>query len=304
MPELRVLDDLQPAGRTVLVRLDLNVPMQDGRVSDATRIARSVPTLEALRAQGAKLVVMSHFGRPKGKRHASMSLAPLAGPLGEALGGMKVAFAEDCIGPVAEQAVAALSPGEVLLLENLRFHAGEEANDPAFADALARLGDLYVDDAFSAAHRAHASVVGLAERLPSAAGRLMQAEVEALTRSLERPERPVVAVVGGAKVSSKLALLGNLIEKVDVLILGGGMANTFLFADGTPIGKSLCEKDMAETARAILKAAASPQLRRACCRSTARWRPGSRPTPRRPRWRSSWCPRTAWSSTSARPAST
>jgi phosphoglycerate kinase len=252
MPRVRTLDDLDPAGKTVLVRIDLNVPMQDGEVADATRIERIVPTLRELLDKRAKVVALSHFGRPKGKRQSSMSLAPLCEPLGEALGGIEVAFAEDCIGAPAEQAVRSLQPGTVLLLENLRFHPGEEANDPHFADTLARLGELYVGDAFSAAHRAHASVVGLAERLPSAAGRLMQAEIEALTRVLEDPERPVVSIVGGAKVSTKLELLGNLIGKVDGLILGGGMANTFLLAKGVSVGKSLCERDMAETAREIM----------------------------------------------------
>jgi phosphoglycerate kinase len=249
---LRTLDDLDVAGRTVLVRLDLNVPMQDGEVSDATRIERSVPTVKELLERSAKVVILSHFGRPKGKRESAMSLAPLARPLGEALGGTPVTFAEDCVGEPARRAVAALRPGEVLLLENLRFHAGEEKNDPAFADALASLGELYVDDAFAAAHRAHASITGLAERLPAAAGRLMQEEVEALSRALDHPERPLAALVGGAKVSTKLDLLGNLIEKVDVLVLGGGMANTFLLARGTPVGKSLCERDMADTAREIM----------------------------------------------------
>jgi phosphoglycerate kinase len=251
MPAIRTLDDLDPAGKTVLVRIDLNVPMQDGEVADATRIERIVPTLRELMGKGAQVVALSHFGRPKGKRQSSMSLAPLRAPLGEALG-TEVAFADDCIGPPAERAVQALRPGEVVLLENLRFHPGEEANDPAFADALASLGDLYVGDAFSAAHRAHASVVGVAERLPSAAGRLMQAEIEALTRALENPERPVLALIGGAKVSTKLELLGNLIAKVDAMILGGGMANTFLLAKGVAVGKSLCERDMADTAREIM----------------------------------------------------
>jgi phosphoglycerate kinase len=249
-PGLRTLDDLDVAGRTVLVRLDLNVPMQDGEVADATRIERSVPTVEELLNKGAKVAVLAHFGRPKGKREPSMSLKPLCGPLGHALG-VEVAFAEDCIGAPARRAVAALQPGQVLLLENLRFHAGEEKNDPTFADALAGLGEIYVDDAFSAAHRAHASITGLAERLPAAAGRLMQAEVEALSRALDHPERPLAALVGGAKVSTKLELLGNLIERVDLLVLGGGMANTFLFAHGMPVGKSLCEKEMADTARQI-----------------------------------------------------
>ena len=251
MTRFRTLEDLEVAGRTVLVRLDLNVPMKDGEVADATRIERSVPTVKELLDKGAKVVVLAHFGRPKGKREPSMSLAPLAQPLGQALGGTPVRFAEDCIGEPAQRAVEALRPGEVLLLENLRFHAGEEKNDPAFGDQLARLGDLYVDDAFSAAHRAHASITGLAERLPAAAGRLMQAEVEALSRALDDPERPLVALVAGAKVSTKLELLGNLISRVDVMVLGGGMANTFLFAQGTPIGKSLAEKEMADTARAI-----------------------------------------------------
>jgi phosphoglycerate kinase len=249
---LRTLDDLDVAGRTVLVRLDLNVPMEDGEVTDATRIERSVPTVKELLAKDAKVVILAHFGRPKGKREAAMSLKPLCAPLGAALGGTQVAFAEDCIGEPARRQVAALRPGQVLLLENLRFHAGEEKNDPAFADALASLGDVYVDDAFSAAHRAHASITGVAERLPAAAGRLMQAEVEALTGALEHPERPLAALVGGAKVSTKLELLGNLVAKVDALVLGGGMANTFLFAQGVAVGRSLCERDMAETARAIM----------------------------------------------------
>jgi phosphoglycerate kinase len=251
MARFRTLEDLEVAGRTVLVRLDLNVPIKEGEVTDATRIERSVPTVKELLEKSAKVVVLAHFGRPKGKREPSMSLAPLAEPLGQALGGIEVAFAEDCIGEPARRAVEALQPGGVVLLENLRFHAGEEKNDPAFADELASLGDLYVDDAFSAAHRAHASITGLAERLPSAAGRLMQAEVEALTRALDEPERPLAALIGGAKVSTKLELLGNLIERVDVMVLGGGMANTFLFAEGKPVGKSLAEKEMADTARQV-----------------------------------------------------
>jgi len=251
MPSFRTLDDIDVSGKTVLVRLDLNVPMKDGEVADASRIERSVPTVKELLAKNAKVVVLAHFGRPKGKREPSMSLRPLARPLGEALG-VEVAFAEDCVGDVARRAVDALRPGQVLLLENLRFHAGEEKNDPAFADQLAALGDIYVDDAFSAAHRAHASITGVAERLPAVAGRLMQAEIEALSRALEHPDRPVAAVIGGAKISTKLELLGNLIERVDLLILGGGMANTFLLAQGTPIGRSLCEKDLVGTAREIM----------------------------------------------------
>jgi phosphoglycerate kinase len=253
MGDIRTLDDLgDVAGRTVLVRLDLNVPMQDGEVTDASRIERSVPTVAELRDKRAKVVVLSHFGRPKGRRESSMSLRPLCRPLGRALGGIEVAFAEDCIGEPAERAVAALQPGGVLLLENLRFHPGEEKNEPAFADQLARLGERYVNDAFSASHRAHASITGLAERLPSAAGRLMQAEIEALSRALDHPDRPLAAVIGGAKVSTKVEVLGNLIEKVDLLVLGGGMANTFLYARGTPVGRSLCEKDLAATAREIM----------------------------------------------------
>jgi phosphoglycerate kinase len=251
MARLRTLDDLEVAGRTVLVRLDLNVPMQDGKVTDATRIERSVPTVKELLDKGAKVAILSHFGRPKGKREPSMSLAPLCEPLAAVLG-RQVAFAEDCIGAPARRAVDALRPGDAVLLENLRFHPGEEKNDPAFADQLAALGDAYVDDAFAAAHRAHASITGLAERLPAAAGRLMQAEIEALMRALDAPDRPLAALVGGAKVSTKLELLGNLVEKVDLLVLGGGMANTFLSAKGTAVGKSLCEHDMADTAREIM----------------------------------------------------
>jgi phosphoglycerate kinase len=250
MARLRTLDDLEVAGRTVLVRLDLNVPMKDGAVTDATRIERSVPTVKELLDKNAKVAILSHFGRPKGKREPSMSLQPLCAPLGAALG-RPVVFAEDCIGEAAKRAVDALQPGDVVLLENLRFHPGEEKNEPAFTEQLAALGDAYVNDAFSAAHRAHASITGLPQRLPSAAGRLMQAEIEALTRALVDPDRPLAALVGGAKISTKLEMLGNLIERVDLLVLGGGMANTFLFAQGTPVGKSLCEKDMADTARAI-----------------------------------------------------
>lgn len=251
MPAFRTLDQVDVAGRRVLVRLDLNVPMKDGRVTDATRIERAAPTVRELADKGAKVIVASHYGRPKGRPDPEMSLAPLVEPLAAAVG-RKVAFAADCVGPDAEAVVAALPDGGVALLENLRFHAGEEANDPAFADALAALCDLYVDDAFSAAHRAHASIDGLARRRPAYAGRLMQAELDALSRALDAPTRPVAAVVGGAKVSSKLELLGNLVEKVDVLAIGGGMANTFLFAKGVEIGASLAERDLAETARAIL----------------------------------------------------
>ncbi len=243
-------------GKRVLLRADLNVPMKDGRVRDATRIVRLAPTIRDLAGRGARVVVMSHFGRPDGKRVASMSLAPLAAELGRALGGAPVAFAEDCVGPPAAAMVAGLADGDVGLLENLRFHAGEEANDPDFARALAALGDRYVNDAFSAAHRAHASTEALARLLPAAAGRLMQAELDALGKALEHPARPLVAIVGGAKVSTKLDLLGHLLAKVDVLVIGGGMANTFLFAAGVAVGRSLCERDMAETARRIAADAA------------------------------------------------
>ena len=251
MAAFKTLDDLDARGRTVLVRLDLNVPMKDGRVTDPTRIERILPTVRELREQGAKVVVLAHLGRPKGKRESSMSLEPVAAALGDALGA-RVAFAEDCIGDVAERAVRRLGEGEVLLLENLRFHAGEEKNEAEFADALAALGEAYVNDAFSCSHRAHASVVGLAERLPAYAGRLMQAELVALEKALTHPERPVAALVGGAKISTKLDLLANLIEKADVLILGGGMANTFILAGGTGIGRSLAEADMVGTAREIM----------------------------------------------------
>ena len=247
----RTLDDLDVADRTVLVRADLNVPVADGRVTDATRIDRLAPTLTEIADKGARVVVMSHFGRPKGGPDEKNSLRQVVPALSAALG-RDVAFATDCVGPAAEQAVAALKPGQVLLLENTRFHAGEEKNDPALAQAMAKLGDLYVNDAFSSAHRAHASTEGVAHLLPSAAGRLMQAELVALGKALAHPERPVAAVVGGAKISTKLDLLLNLVTKVDMLVLGGGMANTFLFAQGRPIGKSLAEKDMADQARAIM----------------------------------------------------
>ncbi|NNG05193.1 MAG: phosphoglycerate kinase [Inquilinus sp.] len=255
MPAFKTLDDLDVAGRTVLVRGDLNVPMKDGRVTDATRLERLAPTLLQLAERGAKVVVLSHFGRPKGTPDPAYSLRPVLPALAAALGGRAVAFGEDCIGPAAAAAVAAAKAGDVVLLENLRYHPGEEKNDRAFAEALAALGDLYVNDAFSAAHRAHASTEGLAHLLPAAAGRLMAAELQALGAALEKPERPVMAVVGGAKISTKLDLLGNLVTRVDRLALGGGMANTFLHAAGTAIGASLCEKDMANQARAIAERA-------------------------------------------------
>ncbi len=251
MAQFRTLDDLQFSGKRVLVRCDLNVPMKDGKVSDATRIDRSIATLRELSAKGAKVIILSHFGRPKGKRAAEFSLRPLVEPLAMALG-RKIAFADDCIGKSATDVVAALKNGDVALLENLRFHDAEEANDKNFAAELAKLGDFYVNDAFSCAHRAHASTEGIAHILPSAAGRLMQEELDHLTAALEKPQRPVTALVGGAKVSTKLDLLGNLVTKVDRLVIGGGMANTFLFAQGIEVGKSLAERDLADTARDIL----------------------------------------------------
>ncbi|HTZ78383.1 MAG TPA: phosphoglycerate kinase [Stellaceae bacterium] len=255
MPKFRTLDQIDPAGKRVLVRADLNVPVKNGHVTDATRIERLAPTLLDLAKRGAKVIVLSHFGRPKGKPDPVFSLKPLVGPLSQALGGKPVAFATDCVGPEAEKVVAAMKPGEFALLENLRFHPEEEKNDPGFAKKLAALGDLYVNDAFSAAHRAHASTEALAHLLPAAAGRLMQAELEALGAALETPKRPVAALVGGAKVSTKLDLLGFIVKKVDVLAIGGAMANTLLFAEGVEVGKSLCEREMAETARGILAAA-------------------------------------------------
>ena len=251
MPNFRTLDDADVRGRKVLLRLDLNVPMQDGAVTDATRIERVVPTMREIADRGGRLIVMAHFDRPKGKRIPEMSLKPVVPALAECLG-RKVAFAEDCIGAPAAEAISAMTDGDVLLLENTRFHAGEEANDPDFAAALAANGDLYVNDAFSAAHRAHASTEGLAHLLPAYAGRAMQAELEALESGLGAPKRPVIAIVGGAKVSTKIDLLENLVARVDALVVGGGMANTFLHAQGVGIGKSLCEKDLAQTALRIM----------------------------------------------------
>ncbi len=246
----RTIDALEVKGKRVLVRADLNVPAKDGKVTDTTRIDRSAATLKELAAKGAKVIVLTHFGRPKG-REDKYSQKLLLEPLAKAVG-RTVAWAEDCVGPAAEAAVAALKDGDIALLENVRFHPEEEKNDAGFARQLAANGDLYVNDAFSTAHRAHASTEGLAHLLPAAAGRLMQAELEALGKALQHPEKPVAAVVGGAKVSTKLDLLGNLVAKVDYLIIGGGMANTFLFAEGVAVGKSLCEKEMADTARAIV----------------------------------------------------
>jgi phosphoglycerate kinase len=249
--QFRTLDTLDAAGRRVLLRADLNVPVRDGKISDLTRIERLSPTIRELSEKGAKVIVCSHFDRPKGKRVASMSLAPMAAALGEVLG-RRVRFVEDCTGPAAEQAVDLLAKGDVLVLENTRFYAGEENNDPEFAAALAKLADVFVNDAFSAAHRAHASTEGVAHLLPSYAGRLMQAELEALHAALGEPARPVAAIVGGAKVSTKLELLGNLVGKVDFLVIGGAMANTFLAAEGKAVGKSLQEAEMHATALEIL----------------------------------------------------
>jgi phosphoglycerate kinase len=252
MTQFRTIDDLDVAGKRVLLRADFNVPMKDGQVTDRTRIERGALTIAELAKRGAKVAILSHFGRPNGKPVPGMSLHPILPALSEALAGQRIAFAPDCIGTLARNTIAKLPPGGVALLENLRFHPGEETNDPGFARELASLGDLYVNDAFSCAHRAHASTEGIAHLLPAAAGRLMQEELDHLQKALANPQHPLAAIVGGAKVSTKLELLGNLVEKVDLLIIGGGMANTFLFAEGKAIGTSLAERDMAERARAIL----------------------------------------------------
>ncbi|MGO9787198.1 MAG: phosphoglycerate kinase [Stellaceae bacterium] len=251
MPRFLTLDDLDAKGKRVLVRADLNVPVKDGRVADQTRIARLAPTIRELAEKGAMVVVISHFGRPKGKPDPALSLKPIAQPLSEALQRRHVVFAEDCIGPRAKAAVDGLKPGEIALLENLRFHKEEEANDPVFAKALAALADIYVDDAFSCAHRAHASVEAVAHLLPAYAGRLMEAELKALSAALEHPQHPVAAIVGGAKVSTKLAMLHFLAAKVQVLIIGGAMANTLLLAEGRGVGKSLVERDLLDGARRL-----------------------------------------------------
>ncbi len=243
------------SGKRVLLRVDLNVPVKDGKVTDATRIERVAPTIKALSDAGAKVAILAHFERPKGKRVPEMSLKPVAAAVAKVVG-RPVAFVDDCVGPEAEAAVKKLANGAIAVLENTRFHAGEEANDPAFVAELAKLGDLYVNDAFSAAHRAHASTEGLAHKLPAYAGLAMQEELEALDRALGNPTRPVVAIVGGAKISSKLELLANLIQKVDALVIGGGMANTFLAAKGIAIGKSLNEPDLEKTAKQIMLSAA------------------------------------------------
>ena len=254
MAPFLTLSDVDVAGKTVLLRADLNVPMQDGQVTDATRLERLIPSLKALTQGGAKVAVLSHFGRPKGKVVAEMSLEPVAAALADVLGA-PVQFARDCIGPEAKAAVDFLPAGHVLVLENTRFHAGEEKNDPALAAEMAALGDLYVNDAFSAAHRAHASTEGITHHLPALAGRAMEAELTNLSAALDAPERPVAAIVGGAKVSTKIDVLEHLVTKVDLLVIGGGMANTFLLAAGYDLGKSLVEPDLVDTARAIIAAA-------------------------------------------------
>ena len=250
----RTLDSLDAAGKRVLLRADLNVPMRDGAITDLTRIERLSPTIRELSGKGAKVIVCSHFDRPKGRRVPEMSLGPVAAALGEVLG-QRVRFAEDCVGIPAQQAVERMAPGDVLVLENTRYHAAEEKNDAGFAAELAKLADVYVNDAFSAAHRAHASTEGVAHLLPAYAGRLMQAELEALHAALGNPQRPVAAIVGGAKISTKLELLEHLLSKVDMLVIGGAMANTFLAAQGIAVGKSLQEADMHATARRILEPA-------------------------------------------------
>ena len=250
MTTFRTLDDVDVKGKCVLLRVDLNVPTENGKVTDLTRIERVAPTIKEISDKGGKVILLAHFGRPKG-RDAKDSLKPVAHAVSHALK-RHVGFAEDCVGEVAEKAVAAMKDGDILCLENTRFHKEEEKNDPVFVDKLARLGDIWVNDAFSAAHRAHASTEGLGHRLPAYAGRTMQAELEALGKALGQPRRPVIAIVGGAKVSTKIDLLENLVGKVDALVIGGGMANTFLHAQGIGIGKSLAEKDLGDTARRIL----------------------------------------------------
>lgn len=250
----KTLDDATLSGKRVLTRVDLNIPMDEGRVTDFTRIDRVLPTIREISTKGGKVLLLAHFGRPKGKPVTEMSLAPVAKALGERLG-KDVRFAADCIGAPAKAAVDAMADGDVTLFENTRFHAGEEKNESEFIKALAANGDIFVNDAFSAAHRAHASTEGLAHLMPAYAGRSMQAELDALALALSSPVRPVLAVVGGAKVSSKIDLLQNLVAKVDMLVIGGGMANTFLAAKGIDVGKSLCEHDLKDTALAILAAA-------------------------------------------------
>lgn len=251
MSAYRTIDDLDVAGRRVLVRVDFNVPAKDGVVTDATRISRALPAIEELSKKGAKVILLSHFGRPGGKREEKDSLRPVAKKLEELLG-RKVRFADDCVGAEAAAVANAMTNGDVAVFENTRFHKGEETNDPDFVRALAANGDFFVNDAFSAAHRAHASTEGLAHVRPAAAGRAMEKELDYLAAALSNPARPLIAIVGGAKVSTKIALLLNLVGKADMLVVGGGMANTFLYAKGISVGKSLCEPDLAATAREIM----------------------------------------------------
>jgi phosphoglycerate kinase len=260
MPQFSTLDKLDVSAKKVLLRADLNVPLHNGMITDESRLSRLVPTLKALTQAKAKVVILSHFGRPDGKRVEQLSLRPVAAAL-EKIWGQPIMFADDCIGPKAQAAIDALQPGHILVLENTRFYPGEEANDPDFASKLAALGDIYVNDAFSAAHRAHASTEALAKLLPSAAGYLMQEELQALEKALTHPKHPVAALVGGSKVSTKLDLLENLVTKVDLLALGGGMANTFLAAQGVAIGKSLHEANMLGIAQAIVAKAKAHKCR-------------------------------------------
>jgi phosphoglycerate kinase len=253
--DFRTLDQADVKNKRVLLRVDLNVPMENGKVFDATRIARAAPTIIEIADKGGKVILLSHFGRPKGPDPKD-SLKAIAAEAAQVIG-RKIGFVEDCIGAKAEVAIAAMKPGDIVCLENTRFHKGEEKNDPEFVAALAKLGDLWVNDAFSVSHRAHASTEGLGHKMPAYAGRTMQAELDALSAALEAPQRPVAAIVGGAKVSTKLELLGNLVAKVNVLIIGGSMANTFLFALDKPVGASLCERGLAGTARDIMSKAKS-----------------------------------------------
>jgi phosphoglycerate kinase len=255
MKQFRTLDDVDVKGKRVLLRVDLNVPMENGRVTDTTRLERIAPTILELSAKGGKVILLAHFGRPKG-RDPKESLKPVAAALSQVIK-KEIAFADDCIGEAAEKAIAAMKDGDILCLENTRFHKEEEKNDPAFVASLAKLGDIWVNDAFSAAHRAHASTEGLGHKLPAYAGRTMQAELDALNKALEAPTKPVIAIIGGAKVSTKIDLLENLVSKVDALVIGGGMANTFLHAQGAGVGKSLAEKDLAATALRIVEKAAA-----------------------------------------------
>lgn len=255
------IDEAELDGKRVLVRADLNVPLADGKVSDATRIERFLPTVKRLADSGAKVVILSHLGRPKGQKNPEFSLRPVAEKITELMPERSVRFVEDCVGDQVKQAVDALQPGEIALLENLRFYKGEEENDADFVAALAALGDIFVNDAFSVSHRAHASVYGLARILPAYAGPQMMGELKAFEVVLELPKRPVAAIVGGAKVSTKIPVLTNLAGKVDILIIGGGMANTFLHAQGRPVGKSLCEPDFADTVGEIMSRAAETGCR-------------------------------------------